>query len=50
MEIDEVAGLTEALAGVHRTASDGLAQWRYPGGEGAPKSSGHDKRRAHLGP
>ena len=31
MEIDAVAGLTEALAGVHRTASDGLAQWRYRG-------------------
>lgn len=31
MDIDEVDGLAEALAGVRRTASDGLAQWRYQG-------------------
>ena len=31
MEIDDVAGLAEALAGVRRTASEGLAQWRYHG-------------------
>jgi hypothetical protein len=31
MDIDEVAGLAGALAGVRRTASDGLAQWRYHG-------------------
>lgn len=31
MEIDDVAGLTKALAGVRRTASEGLAQWRYHG-------------------
>lgn len=31
MEIDEVADLAEALAGVRRTASDGLTQWRYHG-------------------
>lgn len=31
MDIDDVAGLAEALAGVRRTASDGLAQWRYHG-------------------
>jgi hypothetical protein len=31
MELDEVAGLAKALAGVRRTASDGLAQWRYHG-------------------
>ncbi|HEY3735155.1 MAG TPA: hypothetical protein VGL63_14685 [Streptosporangiaceae bacterium] len=31
MEIDEVARRAEALAGVRRTAADGLAQWRYHG-------------------
>ncbi len=31
MDIDEVARLAEALAGVRRTASDGRAQWRYHG-------------------
>lgn len=31
MEIEEVAGLAEALAGVRRTACDGLAQWRFHG-------------------
>jgi hypothetical protein len=31
MEIDDVAGLAESLAGVRRTAPDGLAQWRYRG-------------------
>lgn len=31
MEIADVARVTEALAGVRRTASDGLAQWRYHG-------------------
>ena len=31
MDIDDVAGLAEALAGVRRTASEGLAQWRYHG-------------------
>src|SRR6266699_666997 len=29
--IDEVARLTEALAGVRRTTTDGLIQWRYRG-------------------
>lgn len=29
MDIDDVARLAEALAGVRRTARDGLAQWRY---------------------
>ena len=27
----EIAGLAEALAGVRRTAADGLAEWRYHG-------------------
>ena len=31
LRIDEVARLAEALAGVRRTAVDGLAQWRYHG-------------------
>jgi hypothetical protein len=31
MEIDDVARLAEALAGVRRTTSAGLAQWRYHG-------------------
>ena len=31
MEIDDVARLAEALAGVRRTARDGLAEWRYHG-------------------
>ena len=31
MEINDVADLAEALAGVRCTASDGLAQWRYRG-------------------
>jgi len=31
MKIDEVADIAQALAGVRRTASDGLAQWRYHG-------------------
>jgi hypothetical protein len=31
VEIEDVARLTEALAGVRRTAPDGLAQWRYHG-------------------
>lgn len=31
MDIDEVARLAGALAGVRRTAPDGLAQWRYHG-------------------
>ena len=31
MDIDEVAGMAGALAGVRCTASDGLAQWRYHG-------------------
>ncbi len=31
MEIGEVADLAQALAGVRRTVSDGLAQWRYHG-------------------
>ena len=31
MTIDEVDGLTEALTGVRRTTSDGMAQWRYHG-------------------
>jgi hypothetical protein len=29
--IDDVAHVAEALAGVRRTAPDGLAQWRYHG-------------------
>ena len=31
LQIDEVARLAEALAGVRRTRLDGLAQWRYHG-------------------
>lgn len=31
MQIDDVGGLAETLAGVHRTDRDGLAQWRYHG-------------------
>ncbi len=31
LRIDEVARLAEALAGVRRSTSDGLAQWRYHG-------------------
>ncbi len=31
MEIGDVGGLAETLAGVRRTAPDGLAQWRYHG-------------------
>jgi hypothetical protein len=31
VDIDEVSDLAEVLAGVCRTAGDGLAQWRYHG-------------------
>jgi hypothetical protein len=31
LQIDDVARLAEALDGVRRTVSDGLAQWRYHG-------------------
>jgi hypothetical protein len=31
VEIDDVTRLAEALAGVRRTTSAGLAQWRYHG-------------------
>ena len=31
MDIDDVARLAEALAGVRCTAPDGLAEWRYHG-------------------
>jgi len=31
LQIHEVARLAEALAGVRRSTSDGLAQWRYHG-------------------
>ena len=31
MDIDDIARLAEALTGVRRTASEGLAQWRYHG-------------------
>ena len=31
MEIDDIAQLAGALAGVRRTSADGLAQWRYHG-------------------
>jgi hypothetical protein len=31
VDIDDVARLAEALAGVRRTAPDGLAEWRYHG-------------------
>ena len=31
LQIDDVARLAEALAGVRRTTADGLAQWRYHG-------------------
>ncbi len=31
MEMDDVARLAGVLAGVRRTAPDGLAQWRYHG-------------------
>jgi hypothetical protein len=31
VEIDDIGGLAETLAGVRRTAPDGLAQWRYHG-------------------
>ncbi len=30
-DIDDVARLAEALAGVRRTAPKGLAEWRYHG-------------------
>ena len=31
MDISDIDRLTRALAGVRRTASDGLARWRYHG-------------------
>jgi hypothetical protein len=31
VDIDDVARLAEALAGVRRTVPEGLAQWRYHG-------------------
>lgn len=31
MEIGDIANLAEALAGVRRSARDGLAEWRYHG-------------------
>jgi len=31
VDISDIDRLTQALAGVRRTASDGLAQWRYHG-------------------
>jgi hypothetical protein len=31
LQIDDVARLAEALAGVRRTTANGLAQWRYHG-------------------
>ena len=31
MDIDDVARLAESLAGVRRTAPEGLAEWRYRG-------------------
>ena len=31
MDIDDVARLAGALAGVRRTAPEGLAEWRYHG-------------------
>ena len=31
MDIDDVARLAEGLAGVRRTAPEGLAEWRYHG-------------------
>ncbi|HYK28657.1 MAG TPA: hypothetical protein VEV61_11885 [Streptosporangiaceae bacterium] len=31
MDLSDIDRLTQALAGVRRTASDGLAQWRYHG-------------------
>jgi hypothetical protein len=31
LQIDEIARLAEALAGVRRTTAGGLAQWRYHG-------------------
>jgi hypothetical protein len=31
LQIDDVARLAEALAGVRRASADGLAQWRYHG-------------------
>ena len=31
LQIDEVARLVEALAGVRRTNAEGLGQWRYHG-------------------
>ena len=31
VDIDDVARLAEALAGVRRTAPKGLAEWRYHG-------------------
>ena len=31
MDVDDVARLAEDLAGVRRTARDGLAEWRYHG-------------------
>lgn len=31
LRIDDLAGTAESLDGVHRTTTDGLAQWRYHG-------------------
>jgi len=31
MDIEEIASLAESLAGVRRTAPDGLLHWRYQG-------------------
>jgi hypothetical protein len=31
MDISEVGEIAQALAGVHRSTADGLAQWRYHG-------------------
>jgi len=31
VDLSDIDRLTQALAGVRRTASDGLAQWRYHG-------------------
>ena len=41
VEIGEVDRLAGALAGVRRTASDGLAQWRYHGRLVARQLDGH---------
>jgi hypothetical protein len=50
VEIDDVARLAQDLAGVRRTARDGLAQWRYHGRLVARQlDDGHLVIRAEFG-